>query len=59
MSKSTCRFPQIPLYRRFFKNKKGPGTSFQAIYFVEYFDKICSFVTYKLVISDYLTVSIP
>ena len=27
------RPPQIPFHRVFFKNKKGPGTNFQATFF--------------------------
>ena len=30
---------QIPCYRGFCKNKKGPGTSFQATFFDGIFDK--------------------
>ena len=56
MSKSACRFPLIALYRGFFKNEKGPGTSFQAICFVEFFDKTFSFVTYKLILFHYICV---
>ena len=48
MSKSACRLTQIPCYRGFFKNKKGPGTSFQAKFFVEIFDKKISFVIDEL-----------
>ena len=44
MSKSACRFPQILFYRGFFENKKGPGTSFQATYFADFFDKTFSFI---------------
>ena len=44
MSKSAGRLTQIACYRGFFKNKKGPGTSFQAKFFVEIFDKKISLV---------------
>ena len=30
---------QIPFYRGFFENYKGPRTNFQATFFVEFFDK--------------------
>ena len=43
MSRSACRPPQIPFHRVFLKNKKGPGTNFQAITFVENFDKYFPF----------------
>ena len=33
------RFTQILFYRGFFKNEKGPGASFQAIFFVEFLVK--------------------
>ena len=33
------RPPQIPFYRGFFENQKGPGNSFQATLFIEFFDK--------------------
>ena len=39
MSKSACKRCQIPFCRGFFKNAKGLGISFQATFFVEYFDK--------------------
>ena len=29
MSNSACRTPQIPFYRRFFKDIKRPGTNFR------------------------------
>ena len=35
LSKSVCGPPQIPFYRGFFENWKGPGTSLQ----VKFFDK--------------------
>ena len=38
MSKSACRLACIRFYRGFFL-KKGPGNSFQALFFVELFDK--------------------
>ena len=44
LSKSANRPPQIPFYRGFFENQKGPGTSFQATLFIELFDKKFSFV---------------
>ena len=44
MSKPKNRPPQIPSHRQFFENEKGPGTSFQVIFFVEFFDKNFSFV---------------
>ena len=43
LSKSASRPPQIPFYRRFFENWKGSGTSFQATFFTETFDKKFSF----------------
>ena len=49
MPKSARRFPKIPFYR-LFKNKTEPGTSFQATFFVEVFDKSHSIVVlHKLV----------
>ena len=33
-----------PFYRGVFENEKGPGTSFQAKFFIEFFDKKFSFV---------------
>ena len=41
---SACRSPQIPFYRRFFENYKGPGTSFQVTFFTGFLDKNVSFV---------------
>ena len=41
---SACRPPQIPFYRGFSENQKGPGASFQAIFFIKCFDKNLSFV---------------
>ena len=38
MSKLACKLPQNPFYGGFFKNKQGFGTSFQAIFYVKYFD---------------------
>ena len=38
-SKSACWPPQIPFYRRFFENQKGPGTSFQATLSIKFYDK--------------------
>ena len=38
MSKSACRLPQVPFYKRFLKNKQGLGASLQEIFYVEYFD---------------------
>ena len=43
MFKSARRPPQIPFSRRFFVNQKGPGTSFQATFFIEFFDKNFTF----------------
>ena len=40
---------QIPFYRGFFKNEKGPGTSFQAKFFARFCDKKLSFIIHKLV----------
>ena len=42
MSKSPCRLLKAPFYRGFSTNKEGPGTSFQAIFFIEKFNKIFS-----------------
>ena len=39
MPKSACTPLQIPYYRGFFKNEKGAGSSFQATFFIEFFDK--------------------
>ena len=39
LSKSARRPPQIPFYRGSFENGKGPRTSFQATFFIEFFDK--------------------
>ena len=36
--------PQIPSYRGFFKNSKGPKTSFRAKFFIEFFDEEFLFV---------------
>ena len=36
MLKSAYKLPQIPFYRGFFKNEKGPGASFQATFLVEF-----------------------
>ena len=44
LSKSAHRPPQIPFYRGFFENQEGPGTSFQATLFIEFFDKTYSLV---------------
>lgn len=38
MSKLVLRFPQIPFYRAFFKNK-GPDTSLHAKFYIKYFDQ--------------------
>ena len=57
LSKSACRPPQIPFYRRFFENWKESGTSFQATFFTEIFDKKFSFaILYKLAKFNYQTV---
>ena len=32
MLQSANRLPEIPFYRGFFKNEKGPETNFQAIF---------------------------
>ena len=44
--KSAHRSTQIPFNRGFFENQKGPGTSFQTIFFIEFFDKQFSFVMF-------------
>ena len=45
------------LYRGFFENKKGPGTSFQATFFLEFFKKRnCFVILHKLAKCDYQTV---
>ena len=44
VSKSKCRFFQIPFYRKLFKNKIGRQTGFQATFFSEFFHKNSSFV---------------
>ena len=44
MVQPACKFPQIPDHRGFFENNKGPGTSFQATFFADFFDEKCSFV---------------
>ena len=47
------------IYRGFFENYKGPGTSFQAIFFVEFFDKkICFAIIHKLAKFHYQAVFI-
>ena len=57
MSKSANRLLQVPIYRGFFRNKKGPGTSFQATSFAEFFGKNFSFVVlFKLASFHYQTV---
>ena len=49
--------PQIPFYRGSFENWKGSGTSFQATFFTEFFDKFFSFVIlHKLTKFHYQTV---
>ena len=55
MSKSTCRFPQIPFYIGFFKNEKGLGTSFLAK-FCRIFDENLPFlILHKLAKFQYQT----
>ena len=44
LSKSAHRPLQILFYRGFFENRKGLGTSFQATFFIDFFDKKISFV---------------
>ena len=57
LSRSACRLPQIPFYRGFFENWEGPGTSFQATFFIKIFDKEFSFVSlHKLAKFHYQTV---
>ena len=43
-------------YRGFFENWKGPGTSFQATFFVEFFEK--NYILHKLAKYHYQTVFI-
>ena len=50
-------FAQIPFYREFFENYKGPGTSFQAIIFIRFFDeKFYIAILHKLAKFHYQTV---
>lgn len=44
MSKSGCKAPLIPFYRGFCKTKKGPGTIFEAAFFVAFFEKNFTYV---------------
>ena len=44
MSISACWPPQNPFYRRIFENQKGLGTSFQATFLIDFFDKKIHFV---------------
>ena len=46
--KSAYRPPQIPFYRGFFENQKGPGTSFQATLFKEIDKKFSLVMLQKL-----------
>ena len=56
LSKSACWPTQIPFYRGFFENKKGPGTIFQVRFFTEFFAKKFNFVTlHKLAKFHYQT----
>ena len=43
---SNQRPPQIPFYRGFLVNYKGPGTRFQATIFIDFFDKKFYFVMF-------------
>ena len=42
-AKSTCTHPQSPFYRGFSENQKGHGSSFQATFFIRFFDINFSF----------------
>ena len=54
---SVHRPSEIPFYRGFLENQKRPGTSSQAAFFIEFFDKKFSFVMlYKLVKFHHQTV---
>ena len=44
MLKSAWRLLELPFYRGFYKNEKEPGASFQAKFFVEFFDEFFYFV---------------
>ena len=47
---------QIPCYTGLFENYKGPGTSFQATSFIEFFDKKIYFVMlYKFHWPNFIT----
>ena len=60
MLHSACRLAQIPFYRGYFNSQKGSGTSFQATFFAEFFDKNLSFViSEKLAKFYYQTVYFP
>ena len=49
--------PQIPFYRRLSEYWKAPGTSFQATFFIEFFDKkFCFVILHKLDKVHYQTV---
>ena len=46
--KLACRIPQVPFYRGFFENQSGRGSSFQEIFFVEFFvilHELANFIT--------------
>ena len=47
MSKPACRLHQILLHRESFKHKRGSGTSFKTLFFVELFDENFSFVNMR------------